>query len=140
MAKIYVAKTPNSGNSISATTAQDLGLISLHINKVTELKDKKLGKIISKHSKVFRDLGKLKGEQIKLNIDQTQTPKAQPQRRIPYHVQDKIESALEDLESNDIIERLPENTPTLRVSPIKVVPKKNGNVRIYVDMRLANNP
>ena len=89
VATIYAAKTPNSGNLISATTAQDLGVISPRINKVTESKDKKLDSIISKHSKVFSGLEKQKGKQVKLNIDQTQPPKAQPQRRIPYHVRDK---------------------------------------------------
>ena len=83
-------------------------------------------------------MGKLKGEQIKLNIDQPQSPKAQPQKRIPYHVRDKIESALDELENNDIIKRVPENQPTPWVFPIVVVLKKDGNVRICVDMRLAN--
>ena len=138
VATIYVAKTPNSGNLISSTTAQDLGLISLHINKITESKDTKINKIIAKHSKVISGLGKLKGKQIKLSIDQTQSPKAQPQRRIPYHIREKVESALEELENNDIIERVPENQPTPWVSPIVVVPKKDGNVRLCVDMRMAN--
>ena len=84
-----MAKTPNSGNMMSATTlAQYLGLISLHINKVTESKDKKIDNILSKPSKVFSGLGKLKDGQIKLSIDHTQPPKEQPERRIPYHVRD----------------------------------------------------
>ena len=83
-------------------------------------------------------MGKLKGEQIKLSIDQTQSPKAQPQRCIPYHIREKVERALEELENNDIIERVPENQPTPWVSPIVVVPKKDGNVRLCVDMRIAN--
>ena len=47
-----------------------------------------------------------------LNIDETQTPKAQPQRRISYNIRGKVESALEELENNGIIERVPENQPT----------------------------
>ena len=35
VATFYVASNPNSGNLISSTTAQDLGLISLHVNKVS---------------------------------------------------------------------------------------------------------
>ena len=42
------------------------------------------------------------------------------------------------MENNDIIERVPENQPTPWVSPIVVVPKKDGNVRLCVDMRMAN--
>lgn len=45
---------------------------------------------------------------------------------------------LEELGSEDIIERVPEDQPTPWVSPIVAVPKKDGGVRICVDMRLAN--
>jgi hypothetical protein len=138
VATFYVAQTPDSGNLISATTAQDLGLISLHINKVLKSKDAKIDKMLSKHAKVFSGLGKLKDEKVKLNIDQSQQPKAQPQRRIPYHIREKVTCALEELDKDDIIERVPENQPTPWVSPIVAVPKKDGNVRICVDMRQAN--
>ena len=124
-----MAKTPISSNMMSATTlAQDLRLISLHINKVTESKDKKIDNILSKPSKVFSGLGKLKDGQIKLSIDHNQPPKEQSQRRIPYHVRDKVENALEELENNEIIERVPENQPTPWVSPTVVVAKKDGRL------------
>ena len=45
---------------------------------------------------------------------------------------------MKELEEQDIIEKVPENEGTPWVSPIVVVPKKNGEVRICVDMRLAN--
>ena len=138
VATFYVAKTTDSGNLISLTTAQELGLISLHLNKVSMTKDRKLGKILDKHAKVFSDLGKLKGEKVKLNIDKEQAPKAQPQRRIPYHIREEVKCALSELEQQDIIERVPDNQPTPWISPIVAVPKKNGGVRICVDMREAN--
>ncbi len=84
VATFYVTKTTTSGNLISATTAQDLGLISLHLHKISDTNDKKLDTIINKHANVFQGLGKLKSEKLKLSIDKHQTPKAQPQRRIPY--------------------------------------------------------
>ena len=80
----------------------------------------------------------MKGDKIKLNIDKDHAPKAQPQRRIPFHISADVERALEDLELQDIIERVPENQPTPWVSPIVAVPKKDGGVRICVDMRVAN--
>ncbi len=49
VASFYVAKTTNSGNPISVTTAQELGLISV--------------------STVFQRLGKLKGDKVKFNIN-----------------------------------------------------------------------
>ena len=49
-----------------------------------------------------------------------------------------MENAIEELEKQDIIERVPESQPTPWVSPIVAVPKKDGGVRICVDMRCAN--
>ena len=36
----YITKTTDSGNLISSETAQELGLISLHVHKVSATKDK----------------------------------------------------------------------------------------------------
>ena len=79
--------------------------------------------ILHKHAKVFHDLGKLKGDKVKLNIDKDHTPKAQPQRCIPFHIRAEIQQ--------DIIECVPENQPTPWVSPVVAV-------RICVDTCLAN--
>ena len=112
VATFYVTKTTDSGNLISSETAQELGLISLHLHKVSSTKDNKLDAILNKHANVFNGLGKLKGDKIKLNIDKDHAPKAQPQRRIPFHIRADIQRALEELEQQDIIERVPENQPT----------------------------
>ncbi len=140
VATFYVANKPDSGNLISASTAQELGLISLHVHSVSpSTGDKKIDQILHQHANVFHGLGKLKGEQIKLNIDASYPPKAQPQRRIPFHVREKVKAELEQLENSDIIERVPESQPTPWVSPVVVVPKKDGGVRLCVDMRQANS-
>ena len=138
VATFHVAEKPDSGNLISANTAQELGLITLHVKNVVSSKKRNLDSILNKHSKVFTGLGKLKKHQITLNIDETVTPKAQPQRRIPYHIRDRVKSAIEILEQDDVIEKAPESQPTPWVSPIVAVPKKDGGVRICVDMRQAN--
>jgi hypothetical protein len=135
----YVVKGQNSGNILSLVAAQDLGLITLHLNNVTTKDDKmNLDKILGKHTEVFHGLGKLTCVTIKLDIDKDQIPKAQPQRRIPYHIRNKVEDALKALEKEDVIERVPENEATPWVSPIVEVPKKDGGIRISVDMRQAN--
>ena len=112
VATFYVAKTADGGNLISNTTAQDLGLVSLHLNKLSEKNEKKLDSIMNKHSNVFNGLGKLKGETVKLNIDKNQAPRAQHQRQIPYHIRDKVQIALKQLEEQDIIERVPDDQAT----------------------------
>ncbi len=137
VATFYVAKGKSCGNLLSLSTAQDLGLVSLNIDKLTS-KDAAVENILQKNSKVFSGLGKLKGEKIKLDIDKTQTPKAQPQRRVPYHIREKVKNAITELGKQDIIEKVPENEATPWVFPIVAVPKKDGQVRICVDMRLAN--
>ncbi|GFS20935.1 transposon Ty3-G Gag-Pol polyprotein [Elysia marginata] len=61
---------------------------------------------------------------------------AQKHRRIPYHIRKDTEAELKRLEEQDIIENV--EGPTPWVSPIVVIPKKTGGVRLCVDMRRAN--
>ena len=70
-----------------------MGLVTLHISLVFT-KDAALDAIIGKHQSVFHGLGKLKATTVKLGIDKSITPKALPQRRIPYHIRDKVKTAL----------------------------------------------
>ncbi|CAB4024520.1 Hypothetical predicted protein [Paramuricea clavata] len=128
----------------SLGTAQELDLVSLHLNNISKPlpqnlnKDPKLNDILERNAKVFDGLGKLKGQTVHLNIDPDANLKAQPPRRIPYHIRDKVKDAIITLEKDDIIGRVPEDEPTPWVSPIVAVPKKDGGVRISVDMRQAN--
>ena len=143
-ATFYVAQGSTSGNLLSLSTAQELDLVSLHLNNISKPlpqnpnKDPKLNDILERNAKVFDGLGKLKGQTVHLNIDPDANPKAQPQRRIPYHIRNKVKDAIITLEKDDIIERVPEDEPTPWVSPIVAVPKKDRGVRICVDMRQAN--
>ena len=77
VATFFVVKAKHCGNLLSLNTAQELGLVSLHLNKLTS-KDAALDHILQKHSTVFAGSGKLHGTQIKLDIDKTKVPKAQP--------------------------------------------------------------
>ena len=77
VATFYVAKGESCRNLLSLNTTQELGLTT---------KDRALETILQKNNEVFSGLGKLNGEKIKLDIDQTKIPKVQPQRRIPYHI------------------------------------------------------
>ena len=71
-----------------------------------------------------------------MHIDPDVSPKQQPHRRIPFHVRSDVEKELKRLEELDIIEKV--DGPTPWISPIVVVPKKSGEVRICIDMREAN--
>ncbi|KAI0223182.1 hypothetical protein LSAT2_025590, partial [Lamellibrachia satsuma] len=90
-----------------------------------------------KFADVFAGVGKLKNYQLKLHVDKTVQPIAQPVRRLPFGLREKVEKKLDELLEKEIIEEV-SNTPTTWLSPVVVVPKPDGDIRICVDMRRAN--
>ena len=83
--------------------------------------------------------GKLPNKQIELIIDKIIKPVAQKQRRIPFHLRGKVEHELNKLQDDDIIEPVPDTEETDWISPLVIVPKKDDNIRLCVDMRAANS-
>ena len=82
---------------------------------------------------VFVDgVGRISDIKIKLRIDPSVQPVSQRHRCIPFHVQKDVEAELDRLEKLDIIEKV--DGPTPWVSPIVVVPKADGGVRLCIDM------
>lgn len=112
-------------------TATRLGIlrVGLGINMVNE-------DIRQEFPECFKGVGKLKEYQIKLHIDKGVQPVVQPLRRPPFSLRDKIEAKLNELESMGIIEEV--DGPSPWVSPLVAVPKPNGEIRLCVDMRRAN--
>ena len=100
-------------------------------------KDQKIQEIINKYSTVFEGQEKLNNQQIKLHIRDDVNPVMQPQRRIPYHIRQDVSKELKKLQDQDVIEKVT-NQPTPWISPIVATPKKDGGIRICVDMREAN--
>ena len=92
----------------------------------------------TKFPKVFEGLGKLKGYQLKLHIDESVQPVAQPVRRIPFTRKAKVNEKLDELLKLDVIEKV--EGPTSLVNPMVqvVIEKPNGDIRICLDMRQAN--
>jgi hypothetical protein len=118
---------------IGHKTATDLGL--LHIGMLNTL-DVNTDSIISSFKDRFTGLGKLKDFQLRLHIDESVQPVAQPVRKIPFKMRKQVEEQIKQLEEMDVIEKI--EGPTPWVSPIVVVPKPSGNARLCVDMRQAN--
>ena len=59
----------------------------------------------AKYPKVFQGLGKLRDYQLKLHINESVPPVAQPERRIPFSRRKKVQEKLEQLEELDVIEK-----------------------------------
>ena len=118
----------NCGSLLSYQSAKSLHIIDT-INAITcNLKDS--------HANLFRGIGTLKSDPIKLHINNDINPSVQRHRRIPFHVRKKVEDELLRLEKLDIIEKV--EGPTPWISPIVVLQKKNDSIGICVDMRLPN--
>ena len=82
-------------------------------------------------------IGKIKGLLLKLHIDETIRPVAQPHRPIPFHLRAAIEEDINTLLEQDVIEPVI-GQPTGWLSQIVAVPKEDGKIRICTDSRLAN--
>ena len=92
--------------------------------------------LVRKYPNVFEGIGKLKDYQLTLHINPEVKPVAQALRRPAFSLREKIEKKLEELQQEDIIEAV--DGPTPWVNPVVNVPKPNGDVRLCVDMRCAN--
>ena len=92
--------------------------------------------LVAQYPTVFNGVGKLKGYQAHLHIDPNKAPVAQKQRRVPFALESKVKEKLDDLLERDIIQEA--EGPTPWVSPVVVAEKPNGDIRLCVDMRRAN--
>jgi hypothetical protein len=81
-------------------TALDLGILQIHVPKetVNVLSSDRKSVITQKYPKCYEGIGKLKINLIKIPIYEHVTPVVQPIRRIPYHLREKLEKKLRELE------------------------------------------
>lgn len=108
-------------------TSEELNL--LHIGPV------QINSIIRKEYKdLLNGIGLLKGYELKLNIDKSLKPVAQLVRKIPFGPRERVHEKLGELLKKGFIEEVPDG-PTGWVSPLVVIPKPDGDVRGFVNMR-----
>ncbi|XP_041360993.1 uncharacterized protein K02A2.6-like [Gigantopelta aegis] len=85
---------------------------------------------------LFSDkIGKVKGFKHKIKVRSDVKPVQQKLRRLPFAVRNAVSAELKKLENSDIIERIDASE---WISPIVVAWKKDGSVRVCVDLRKPN--
>ena len=120
-------------NLLGRDTARDLGLLHigpLVVNSVDS-------DIYDSYPNLFKGVGTLKGYELKLQVNTSVQPIAQSVRRVPFQLREKVDKKLDELLAADIIEEVPEG-PTSWISPLVIIPKPDGDIRVCVDMRRAN--
>ncbi|XP_055615582.1 uncharacterized protein K02A2.6-like [Toxorhynchites rutilus septentrionalis] len=105
------------------TTAKSLGILKVGLN-INQVDDAPLPFSTIKDVKAF------------IHMDPNMVPVFQPVRRLPLPLEAAVNKKLDELLRHDIIE--PKIGPTTWVSPLVVVGKANGEVRLCVDLRRVN--
>ncbi|XP_028404164.1 uncharacterized protein K02A2.6-like [Dendronephthya gigantea] len=88
---------------------------------------------------IFTGVGLLKDYKLKLHIDEDVIPVAQPVRRLPFGLRDKVDDKLDEFTRHGYYRRIARSNAYKWVSPLVVVPKADGkDIRVCIDMRRAN--
>ena len=87
---------------------------------------------------IFTGIGHVKRYSYTIQVKKDSTTyAATAPRRVPYPLLDKVKAELQRMVESGVIEEVTE--PTAWVSPMVPVPKKNGSVRICVDLTRLNH-
>ena len=62
----------------------------------------------------------------------------QKSHRIPYHFRDEVKQEVKRLLDADVIDKVPADQHTTWLSPVVIVPKESGEIRLCIDMRYSN--
>ena len=137
--RFLVLKAQNAGCLLSRETSTRLGMLHVAASTTTELPPKcgDYHYLLEKFPTVFSgEIGKLKDYQLELSINPHVQPTVQNPRPIPLHYRTRVEAKLKQLEDQDIIETV--TGPTPWVSPVVIVDKPNGDIRLCVNMSRPN--
>ena len=85
---------------------------------------------------MFTGVGKLRDFELKLHVDPNIPPVAHKSSRLPFALEDKVKSKINELLEGDIIDRVEGRTTW--ASPVVITPKPSGEIRLCVHMRPAN--
>ena len=66
--------------------------------------DQDIDVILARHPKLFQGLGKVKGQEVDVQLKAGATPKIQPRRPVPIHYTEKLKKKIEELKREGVIE------------------------------------
>ena len=112
---------------------------SLACNNLEEsLMQQRLENLLAKYPGIMKDtLGRVTDIKAKLRLKDGSTPIFMKARPVPYNLRTKVEAELERLEQEGIITPVPWSD---WATPVMVVPKPDGSVRLCGDFKTAVNP
>ena len=114
-----------------------LSKIKIDWKGVFHIKSRTLQQVLDKHEAVFeKGLGTLKKFKAKLHLKSGATPKFVKARPVPFALRPEVEASLQKLEQEGVLEKVIHSEWG---SPIVVVPKKTGGVRICGDYKVTLN-
>ena len=116
-----------------ATASDALTLKQKSLNKTSCVTE---AEIMTEYADLFDGVGLIEGD-VHLEIDKTVQPVQMPLRRLPIGVRDKVAAELQRLEDSGII--VPVSEPSSWVSPLLVVAKADGRIRICIDPKITLN-
>jgi hypothetical protein len=91
--------------------------------------------LMAEYKDVFGEIGCLQGE-YHIITDPEVKPVIHPPRKIPISMMDKLKAELERMKQLDLIDKIDE--PSDWVSPLVIVEKPNGQIRLCLDPRDLN--
>ncbi|XP_055614912.1 uncharacterized protein K02A2.6-like [Toxorhynchites rutilus septentrionalis] len=114
-------------NLLGDKTSKELGIlkIGLEVNQVFDSSKMQCS-----------PFPKISGVQVRILMNPSVVPVFQPLRRVPIHLENAVNRKLDELLKRDIIEE--KKGPATWVSPLVVVNKTNGSIRLCVDLRRVN--
>lgn len=92
--------------------------------------------ILEQYPTVFTGVGTLKDYLVHFYVDQKIPPIAQASRPVPFHLQDRFQRIITQMEEAGIIEE--HDGPAPWVSNPVLTPKDDGDIRVTIDLREAN--
>ncbi|KAK4328257.1 hypothetical protein Pmani_001375 [Petrolisthes manimaculis] len=135
---ILVTQSRQWGNILGKRASTELGFLMVQQAKKVSVKGitSSTREILDHNLPFLEGLGRMKDFQLKLTIDDSIQPVAQPPQRVTFHFRKAVEQKIQDMLDKDLIERV--EGPTPWVSPLVTAPKPNGDIRICADLRIAN--